>query len=81
MRTLRLHFPSPLDVEDMEQGYLYLVVSVNEVVSCEEWKINRKRRTLSGTLGKLRMEIAAYCLDQDSKVHQIPVKVRGLKRK
>ncbi len=79
--VLRLHLPSILDVEDMEPGYVYLVISVNEVQVCLPWRTSRKRGTLAGTLGKLRMEIAGYCLDKEQNLRRLEVDAPWLKRK
>ncbi len=80
-KVLRLHLPSPLDVEDMELGYVYLLVSVNEVHTCIPWRNNKKKGTISGTLGNLRMEIAGYCLDKEEELRRLEVSALWLESK
>ena len=51
--------PSPLDINDMEQGKLYLIIGINDNRRSMRWRENGDG-TISGTLSDFHFRIAAY---------------------
>ncbi|HEX3034625.1 MAG TPA: Mov34/MPN/PAD-1 family protein [Thermodesulfobacteriota bacterium] len=54
--------PSPLDINDMKEGKLYMIVAINDNERLVHWGENRDG-TISGTLDNFHFKISAYHFD------------------
>lgn len=64
--------PSPLDIEDMKQGKLYMIVGINDNEHSVRWRENQDC-TISGTLNDFHIKISAYRFE-GKKIRKIPIK-------
>jgi len=64
--------PSSLDIDDMEQGKLYMIVGINDNEHSVRWRENQDG-TISGTLNDFHLKVSAYHFE-GKKIRKIPIK-------